>query len=116
MFSSLIVARQAEGGPNVPTTPEKDIEDNTTQLLAVVGTLYGLALLAVLLRVWVRTRMLKAFGTAATAFPCHLKDEHRLIRILRAGRLAYDCSDCMRTKTTKWLTRISTDLCPSIAP
>ena len=67
MFSTQIMARQEEGGPGVPTTPEKDIEDNTTQVLAVVGTLYGLALLAVLLRVWVRTRILKAFGMLATA-------------------------------------------------
>lgn len=62
MFNPQIIARQAEGGPNVPATPEEDIEDRTAQLLAVVGTLYGLALLAVLLRVWVRTQILKAFG------------------------------------------------------
>ena len=62
MLSPQIIARQAGGGPNVPSTPEKDIEDHTAQVLAVVGTLYGLALLAVLLRVWVRTRILKAFG------------------------------------------------------
>lgn len=62
MLSPQIMPRQAGGGPGVPSTPEEDIEDNTSQLLAVVGTLYGLALLAVLLRVWVRTRILKAFG------------------------------------------------------
>lgn len=62
MFGSHIMARQAEEGPGVPSTPERDIKDHTAQLLAVVGTLYGLALLAVLLRVWVRTRILKAFG------------------------------------------------------
>jgi hypothetical protein len=62
MLGPQIAPRQAGGGPGAPSTPEKDIEDNTAQLLAVVGTLYGLALLAVLLRVWVRTRILKAFG------------------------------------------------------
>lgn len=62
MLSPQIIARQAGGGPGVPSTPEKDIEDHTGQVLAVVGTLYGLALLAVLLRAWVRTRILKAFG------------------------------------------------------
>jgi len=67
MLNRHITPRQAEGGPGVPSTPEKDIEDRTAQLLAVVGTLYGLALLAVLLRVWVRTRILKAFGMAAVA-------------------------------------------------
>lgn len=64
-FSSRIIARQAEGGPGIPSTLEKDIKDNTKQLLAVVGSLYGLALLAVLLRVWVRTRILKSFGMVA---------------------------------------------------
>lgn len=62
MLNPRTTSRQAGGGPGVPSTPEKDIEDHTAQLLAVVGTLYGLALLAVLLRVWVRTRILKAFG------------------------------------------------------
>ena len=65
MLSPQIAPRQAGGGPGVPSTPEKDIEDHTAQILAVVGTLYGLALLAVLLRVWVRTRILKAFGMIA---------------------------------------------------
>jgi hypothetical protein len=67
MFNLHIIPRQAEGGPPAPSTPEKDIEDNTTQLLAAVGSLYGLALLAVLLRVWVRTRILKAFGMTVIA-------------------------------------------------
>jgi len=64
-FISRIIARQAEGDPGIPSALEKDIEDNTKQLLAVVGSLYGLALLAVLLRVWVRTRILKSFGMVA---------------------------------------------------
>lgn len=69
MLSRQVTPRQADGGPGVPSTPEKDIEDHTAQILAAVGTLYGLALLAILLRVWVRTRILKAFGMAAVAAP-----------------------------------------------
>jgi hypothetical protein len=60
--TSTLIARQA-GGPGVPpSTPEADLEDNTASLLAIVGTLYGLALLAMLMRAWVRIRMIKAFG------------------------------------------------------
>jgi hypothetical protein len=62
LFSSEIIARQVAGGPVMPSTPEEDIEDSTTQILAIVGTLYGLALLAMLMRAWVRIRILKAFG------------------------------------------------------
>ena len=69
MLNRHITLRQADGGPGVPSTPEKDIEDHTAQLLAVVGTLYGLALLVVWLRVWVRIRILKAFGMVA--LKCH---------------------------------------------
>jgi hypothetical protein len=61
LLTSTLTARQA-GGPDVPTTPEEDLEDNTASLLAIVGTLYGLALLAMLMRAWVRIRMIKAFG------------------------------------------------------
>jgi hypothetical protein len=50
LFSSEIIARQVAGGPVMPSTPEEDIED------------YGLALLAMLMRAWVRIRILKAFG------------------------------------------------------
>jgi hypothetical protein len=62
LLTSTLIARQA-GGPGVPpSTPEADLEDNTASLLAIVGTLYGLALLAMLMRAWVRIRMIKAFG------------------------------------------------------
>jgi hypothetical protein len=61
LLISTLIARQADG-PGVPPTPEGDLEDNTTSLLAIVGTLYGLALLAMLMRAWVRIRMIKAFG------------------------------------------------------
>lgn len=97
MFSPRIMARQAEGGPAVPTTPEKDIEDHTAQLLAVVGALYGLALLAVLLRVWVRTRILKAFGMIAMWYRSPRRTQTD--QYDRIGRLAYDHSDSMHTMT-----------------
>jgi hypothetical protein len=61
LLISTLIARQADG-PGVPPAPEGDLEDNTTSLLAIVGTLYGLALLAMLMRAWVRIRMIKAFG------------------------------------------------------
>lgn len=64
---SHIGARQA---PPPPSRPEKDIPDHTAQLLGVVGSLYGLALLAVLLRVYVRARVLRAFGTSVIRIPC----------------------------------------------
>lgn len=59
---SHIRARQDAGGPKAPLTPENEITDQSSEVLAVVGFLYGIALAAVLLRIWVRTRVLKAFG------------------------------------------------------
>jgi hypothetical protein len=94
MLSPQIARRQAGGGPGVPLTPEKDIEDNTAQLLAVVGTLYGLASLAVLLRVWVRTRILKAFGMEGVM---QHQRQTQTDQYYRSGRLAYDDSNSMRT-------------------
>ena len=63
-----IQARQFGGGPTAPLTPENEIKDQTREVLAVVGFLYGIALTAVLLRIWVRTKILKAFGTLTTAY------------------------------------------------
>lgn len=60
---SHIQARQAFGGPSTkPLTPENEIENQTSEVLAVVGFLYGIALTAVLLRIWVRTTLVKGFG------------------------------------------------------
>lgn len=95
MLSPQILARQAEGGLGVPSKPEREIEDHTAQLLAVVGTLYGLALLAVLLRVWVRTRILKAFGMKALWY--RPRRQTQTDQKDRSRRLAYDNSDSMRT-------------------
>ena len=64
-LTAQLTPRQEAGGPPIPLTPEGELEDNTIQLLALVGTLYGLALLAMLLRAWVRIRILKAFGKQA---------------------------------------------------
>lgn len=45
-----------------PTIPEDQIKDERAEILAIVGTLYGVAATAVLLRLWVRIRLIKAFG------------------------------------------------------
>ncbi|KAM0716838.1 hypothetical protein Q7P37_006690 [Cladosporium fusiforme] len=54
--------RQTHKGTARPTVPEEEISDQRANILAVVGTLYGIATSGVLLRVWVRLRMPKAFG------------------------------------------------------
>lgn len=114
MLSPQILARQAEGSPGVPSTPERDIEDNTAQLLAVVGTLYGLALLAVLLRVWVRTRILKAFGMIALWHKPRrqTQTDHKD----RSGRLAYDYSNSMRSHDVGHAVGMQADTSFCIAP
>jgi hypothetical protein len=115
MLSPQIAPRQGGGGPGVPSTPEKDIEDNTAQLLAVVGTLYGLALLAVLLRVWVRTRILKAFGMLAI-WHFDLSRKTRAHQYHRSGRLAHDDSNSMHTQIFVHAFRNRTDHFCDIAP
>lgn len=61
-----LFARQDDGGwmMDLPPPPPQEYLDETyaPQLLAVDGTMYGLAMLCVLLRIYVRVVMLKTFG------------------------------------------------------
>lgn len=61
-LTSQIYERQAGDGPEMPSTPENELKDQTTKLLSVVGFLYAIAATAVLLRGYVRIKLLKAFG------------------------------------------------------
>jgi hypothetical protein len=52
-----------EPGALPPPPPKEYLEQNSApKMLAVNGTLFGLALLCVLLRIYVRAFMLKTFG------------------------------------------------------
>lgn len=59
-YISHLRARQAAAP--MPLTPENELKNQAPEILAIVGFLYGVALVSVLLRVWVRIRILKAFG------------------------------------------------------
>jgi hypothetical protein len=58
-----LVRRQGFGGPLPPRPPQEYMdEDLAPAMLAVVGSLFGLAMICVLLRIYVRTMMLKTLG------------------------------------------------------
>lgn len=58
-----LVRRQGFGGPLPPPPPQEYLDENLAPaMLAVIGSLFGLAMLSFLLRVYVRTVMLKTFG------------------------------------------------------
>jgi hypothetical protein len=56
-----LLARQAP--PATPPPPQEYLDENLApQMLAVDGTIFGLAMLCVLMRIYVRAIMLKTFG------------------------------------------------------
>jgi hypothetical protein len=58
-----LVPRQGFGGPLPPPPPQEYLDENLAPaMLAVIGPLFGLAMLSCLLRVYVRTVVLKTFG------------------------------------------------------
>ena len=61
MFFELS-ARQAPELPPPPPSKAYLEESYAPKMLAVVGTLFGLAMISVLLRIYVRTTILKTFG------------------------------------------------------
>lgn len=78
-MSSRLQARQAPPPLPPPPPPEHLDENLAPRLLAIDGTLFGLALLCVLLRVYVRVVMLKTFGFdggLAITRLCHVCTDH----------------------------------------
>lgn len=78
MVSKLFV-RQGPGPLPPPPSPEYLNENLAPRMLAVDGTLFGLALLCVVLRVYVRAFMLKTLGIdgeSASAGACHVLTDH----------------------------------------
>ncbi|KAJ4331511.1 hypothetical protein N0V87_009092 [Didymella glomerata] len=59
---SVVHARQAPGPLSPPPPTEYLNEDLAPRMLAIDGILFGLAMICVLLRVYVRAIMLKTFG------------------------------------------------------
>ncbi|PSN73976.1 hypothetical protein BS50DRAFT_670466 [Corynespora cassiicola Philippines] len=57
-----LVSRQAPGPPGPPPSPEYLAENIAPKLLAIDCTLFGLAMITVLMRYYVRIFMLKMFG------------------------------------------------------
>jgi hypothetical protein len=58
-----LVRRQGFGGPLPPRPLQEYMDENLAPaMLAVVGSLFGLAMICVLLRIYVRTMMLKTLG------------------------------------------------------
>jgi hypothetical protein len=61
MFVNLTARQGPESLPHAPSQTYLE-ESDAPKMLAVVGTLFALAMICVLLRVYVRTAILKTFG------------------------------------------------------